>query len=80
MDNNPNTNLLVFACMLGFSIILGSIIPDVDHIPAAFSTLSEGRIAHTIMFGVAIFFSGCCLAYIGGLYIKLVLEKFLKKN
>jgi len=32
------------------------------------------------MFGVAIFFSGCCLAYIGGLYIKLVLEKFLKKN
>ena len=68
--------LRVFACSMGLATVLGSIVPDLDHIFEAIGKEPAGRFAHPFLFAFALFFAGCALACVGGLYVWLVLNDY----
>jgi formate-dependent nitrite reductase membrane component NrfD len=62
-------------------IIIGSIIPDIDHIPKyLFGALKPGRFAHDFMFGASVILIGCTITLIGGLLLRVVLKRSCNQN
>ena len=65
---------------LAYSLLLasaiGSIIPDIDHIPMALGVYNYGgRIAHNTLFAFAIFCFGYAVASLSGLLVFRILDR-----
>ena len=64
------------ACSLYLACAVGSIVPDIDHIPMALGVSDYGgRIAHNALFAIAIFCAGGVVAYLSGFIVFGVLER-----
>ena len=75
MDIRTNRKSLSLALSLGVATLLGSALPDLDHIPEVVRGIPNGRFAHYTLFAVAVFVACYNLSYLGGLYIRMVLRR-----
>lgn len=74
--NISHRKVIGLACGLYLACAIGSIIPDIDHIPMALGISDYGgRIAHNTLFAIAIFCVGGVVAYLSGFIAFRVLER-----